>query len=306
MEQYEADLILDLGAELGEGPTWDADGERLMMVEINRNKVHFVIPGASLDKVETIDVGEPVGAVAPRESGGFVAAAESGFVLYGADGEVELRVPVEEDKPSNRLNDAKCDPRGRLWAGSVARQMQPDAALYRFDPDHSVHRILDGITVSNGLDWSPDESTFYYVDTVVRGIDAFDFDVERGTISNRRRFADLPAEYGAAPDGLAVDSEGCVWVAGPLGGTVLRFSPEGELIGRVELPVTQVTSCGFGSPGGADLFITTSAEDYSPAFAESVGISAAELEEMSAEAHRGALFRVTPEVPGLVPKPFAG
>jgi sugar lactone lactonase YvrE len=285
------ELLLDAQAELAEGPFWDAATERLLWVDILPGVVHRCDDTGG--RTEDRAFGPTVGAAVPRATGGLVLAAGDGFVLLDEDGEVERRIPVEADRPGTRMNDAACDPAGRLWAGSMVEdQSAPDAALYRLDADGTVARVLTGITVSNGTGWSPDGSTMYYVDSPTGGVDRFDFDVDAGTLRGRRRLADVPTADGD-PDGLCVDETGCLWVAVWGAGQVRRYTPDGALDTIVEVPATQTTSCAFGGPGLRQLFITTAR----------VGLTAQERAE---QPYAGALFVCEPGTAGSVTPTFAG
>ena len=185
-----------------------------------------------------------------------------------------------------RVCSIACDPDGRFYCGSMAYEKQAGAgALYRLDPDRSVHVVLANVTVSNGLDWSPDGSLTYYNDTDTRRVDVFDYDRDAG-LNSRRPFVDA----GARPDGLTVDAEGGVWVALSDAGAVRRYTAEGALDDVIELPVTKVTACTFGGARLDELFITTSREGLEP----------------TAEPAAGSLFRAVPGVSGLAVREFAG
>lgn len=291
MRTLTTELLLDAQAELAEGPFWDAASERLLWVDILPGVVHRCDDTGS--RTEDRVFGPTVGAAVPRAGGGLVLAAGDGFVLLDEDGEVERRIPVEADRPGTRMNDAACDPAGRLWAGSMVEdESAPDAALYRLDADGTVARVLTGITISNGTGWSPDGSTMYYVDSPTGGVDRFDFDVDAGTIRGRRRLADVPTADGD-PDGLCVDETGCLWVAVWGAGQVRRYTPDGELDTIVEVPATQTTSCAFGGPGLRQLFITTAKVGLSP-------------QERADQPHAGGLFVCEPGTAGAATRSFAG
>jgi sugar lactone lactonase YvrE len=184
------------------------------------------------------------------------------------------------------MNEGACDPDGRFYCGSMAYDKRPGtSALYRLDPDGSVRVVLEGVTVSNGLDWSPDGSLAYYNDTDTHRTDVFDYDMDSG-LSGRRLFVEIPGR----PDGLTVDAEAGVWVALSDGGQVRRYTAEGVLDAVIELPVTKVTACAFGGSQLDQLFITTSRE----------GLAA------SSEPQAGSLFRAVPGVTGLPVRDFAG
>jgi sugar lactone lactonase YvrE len=262
-----AELLVDARATIGEGPVWDDRSERLLWVDIAAGLVHRLDP--STGQSSTLDVGQPVGSVAPAEDGGLVAAVRDGFALFAPGSGIMSRLlPVERALTANRMNDGKCDSWGRFWAGTMAVGHTPGAGtLYRLEKtagDYTVEPMLSGITVANGLDWSPDNRLMYYIDSATQRIDVFDFDEERGSLTNRRVFAAIAAADGL-PDGMTVDAEGHVWVALFRGAKVRRYRPDGEIDLEVKVPVTLVTSCAFGGAHGQDLFITTARHRLTPA-----------------------------------------
>jgi len=200
--------------------------------------------------------------------GGYVLAAADGFRLVGADGTpggAPLRPPGMA--AGVRFNDGACDPSGRFWAGTVARDRRPGAgALYRLDPDGQITVVLDGVTESNGLGWSPDGGTFYFIDSGEPRprIRAFPCDLAAGTLGAPRDLVQPPPEQGI-PDGLIVDAAGCVWVAFWGGHAVRRYSPAGELLAELPVPVSQPSCPALGGPDLADLYVTTAWEDMAPA-----------------------------------------
>ena len=275
-----------VAAELGEAPVWDAARGELVWVDIDRGLVHRRSHGRA---DVTIDVGQPVGCAVPRAGGGLALALRDGFALSpAAGGPPRLVAPVERDRADTRMNDGACDSRGRLWAGTMSlRGDTRSAALYRLDPSLRVTRVLPGISVSNGIGWAPDEATLYHVDTPRRRIDVYDFDAVSGTIASRRAVIPVDAELGS-PDGLAVDAEGGIWVALWGGSAVQRYSAEGALDGRIDLPVTHVTSCCFGDPDLGTLYVTTARR------------------QAAHEPLAGVMFACRPGVSGLAATPFAG
>jgi sugar lactone lactonase YvrE len=302
----QAELVTDVGARHGEGPLWHPVDRTLDWVDLGAGLLHRTDPvtGAT----GTIDVGSPLGAFAPRERGGFVLAVEQGFALL-EDGEVRLVAPVDHAPGhATRMNDGKCDPRGCFWAGSMAYDVEPaHAALYRLDPALRATRVLDGVTISNGLEWSDDGRTLYYVDSLagasywdvaeVRaqpGVDVFDCDPVTGALSARRRLFDVvtdPPDGIAVPDGMTRDAEGCFWVAVHGAGEVRRYDPSGALRAVVELPTPYPTSVAFGGDDLDVLYVTSM-------HAEPRAVRRSELD--------GALFRVRPGVRGRPPRLFAG
>lgn len=237
-------------ARVGEGPVWDATAGVLHWVDILAGRLHTsdLATGAT----RTRELPTLLGAAAPRAGGGFVAAVAEGFAEVGEDG-MRVRQPVLAD--GIRMNDAKCDPAGRFWAGSTALDFAPGrGALHVLEPDWSTRVVLDGLTQPNGLGWSPDGTTFYLVDTAERELSAF----TAGSVAGRR----LVRRFGAdeVPDGLCVDAAGCLWVALWGGSRVLRLSPEGEVLTTLPVPAAQPTSCAFAGPG-LDVLCVTSARE---------------------------------------------
>ena len=243
-------------AALGEGPCWVPAEGALYWTDIPAGRVHRL---ATDGTHSSWDTGQPAGAIAPRAGGGLALAAKDGFwALDPATGELALLAHVEADVHDNRMNDGACDAAGRFFAGTMAEDESPGAGtLYRLGPDHDVTPILAGVSVSNGIGWSLDESRMYYVDSPTRGVDVFDYDAASGSIGNRRLFASIGGGERVIPDGLAVDADGCVWVALWGGAALVRYRHDGRPIQTIEIPAAHVTSCAFGGPDLATLYITT-------------------------------------------------
>jgi sugar lactone lactonase YvrE len=285
-----AELAVDARADLGEGPAWDAAAGRLIWVDITRSVIHELFPDG---RSRAREVPEHVGAAVPRTRGGLLLAIRSGFATLADDGSVSVIASVEADDDSTRMNDGKCDPQGRFWAGTMAYAETPGAgSLYRLDPGGAVHRVLTGVTISNGLGWSPDGKVMYYTDTATGGVDTFGFDAASGALTGRRRLITVDPADGS-PDGMTVDDEGCLWVALWGGGAVRRYRQDGTLDAVIPLPASKVTSCAFGGQDGGDLYITTAAGGLSPG-------------RRAAEPHAGGVFRCRPGVTGPPATPFAG
>jgi sugar lactone lactonase YvrE len=269
-------------AHHAEGPVWSASWGGLRWVDMLAGDVLSLHADGSVGRRH---VGAVAAALRPRRGGGAVIAVERGFALEEPDCSLTRLDPVWADE-SVRMNEGGCDPAGNFYCGSMAYDQTPGAgALYRLDRDGTVQRVLDQVTVSNGLEWSPDGSLAYYDDTETHRTDVFDWSPETG-LTERRPFV----RYGQdeLPDGLTVDAEGGVWVAFYGGSAVRRYSPEGRLDAVVELPTPQVTACTFGGPELDELYITTSAQNR-------VGDPLA-----------GSLFRVIPGVRGRPVREFAG
>ena len=224
----EVELVLDARADLGEAPSWDADARLLIWVDITNGLVHRFDPETARDEV--FEIGQPVGAAVPTSSGRFALAANSGFLfLDPATGEIDQIAELEAPEPGTGMNDGKCDPAGRFWAGTKDTGGHgPVGALYRLDTEKQLTRVVTGVTISNGLGWSPDARTMYYIDSATYRIDAFDYDVTSGAVSNRRPHVEIPRPWGL-PDGMTVDEEGFLWVAFWGGSAVRRLAPDGRV-----------------------------------------------------------------------------
>jgi sugar lactone lactonase YvrE len=280
-----ADQVTEPVAYHGEGPVWSERWGGLRWVDMFAGDVLGLRPDGTVTREH---LSELVAALRPRRDGGAVLGVERGFALQDPDGTVEALPELWDDRHV-RMNEGACDPDGRFYCGSMAYDKQPGAgALYRLDPDGSVTVVLEGVTVSNGLDWSPDGSRVYYNDTDTYRTDVFDYDAESG-LTARRPLMVMPADVGR-PDGLTVDSDGGVWVAINRGSAVHRYTPEGDLDAVVEVPARKVTACTFGGAGLDELFITTSREDLEP----------------GEDPLAGSVFRVEPGVRGLPVRDFAG
>ena len=273
----------------GEGPVWHPSFSGVRWVDMHTGDI---LELAGPEDVRRTHVGGVAAAFRPRRGGGIVLAGERGFVLLDAAMQVQRRLPDLWDDPGVRMNEGGADPAGNFWCGSMAYdEREGGGALYRLAPDLSVEKVLDGVTISNGLGFSPDGTRAYYVDTPTRRVDVFDH--RDGTLTARRTAFPI-AEGPGFPDGLTVDAEGCLWVALFAGAAVHRYTPDGELLAAVPLPVAQVTACTFGGPDLDRLYVTTSRE----------GLDA---DARAAQPLAGALFCVDlPGVQGLPVLEFAG
>jgi sugar lactone lactonase YvrE len=286
------EVFADLRADVGEAPHWDERTKSLLFVDLTGGVVfRYDQSGMALG---SFSVGQEVGAVVPRRGGGLVLAVRDGIAVASDTGEgFEITAPVEREISGNRMNDAKCDPAGRLFAGTTAFDFSPrSAALYRVEPDWSFEQIARDVTQSNGLAWSPDGSRMYFIDSATQGVDVFDYDARTGSAGNRRRLVTIDRAHGI-PDGMTADDEGNLWVACFGGAAVRCFSPAGEQLGEVLCPVTQVTSCAFGGPNLADLYVTSAAYRLSPG-------------QLKRQPHAGATFVCRPGAAGLPASSFAG
>jgi sugar lactone lactonase YvrE len=281
-----AEPVGDVVAELGEGPlwnTWGPAGATLQWVDIPGGKLHRTVPSSG--KTVTADLGAPVSAVLPMPDGRVVVSRRDRLIALETDGTERTLARVSLPRAA-RFNDGATDPQGRVWIGSMdTEERSAVGILYRLDPGGVLTPVVTGVTVSNGLGWSPDGSTLYYVDSPTRRIDALDFDPGTGNVAGRRRFADLTSVPGL-PDGLTVDTEGGVWVALHGGGVLHRYGRGGRLDTVVSLPVSRPTSCAFGGPDLADLYVTTASAPLSAA-------------ERAAQPLAGRLLRLRPGPVGI-------
>jgi sugar lactone lactonase YvrE len=247
------DVISNVRCQWGEGPLWW--GNALYFVDIEGRAIHRHDPESG--KVTTWDAGQRVGFIAPRASGGFVVGGDNGLFFFDeTSGAFTPIVDPEVDCRENRFNDGKCAPDGRLFAGTISLARRTGGAmLYRLDVDLSIHEAFGPVTNSNGLAWSADGRTMYYIDTPRRAVLAFDY--QDGVLSNQRT-AFATGHIDASPDGMCIDEEGNLWVAFCHGGCVCCFDPvTGDEIHRIALPCLETTSCVFGGPDFADLYVTT-------------------------------------------------
>jgi sugar lactone lactonase YvrE len=281
----QAELIIDSNYELAEGPVWHEGA--LYWVDIKAGHLHRWDPRIGTCEHRLVEA--PLGCAVPCAGGLWLVAIGNALGRFDwATGCLDRLVAPEAGQSLNRFNDGKCDLCGRWWIGSMNAMpvKKATAALYCYQGAGICRAALGGLTISNGLGWSPDGSKFFHTDSCTRRIDVYAYDLSSGILGERRTVAHI-AEADGLPDGLAVDVEGHLWVALWGGGAVVRLDGRnGHELGRVPLPVKQVTSCTFGGPALDELFITTAA----------VGLSGP---QRSAQSKAGGLFRVRPGVIGL-------
>ncbi len=278
-------------AVLGEGPVWDDEEEALYWVDIKAPSVHRYVPKTG--STESWPMPEPIGCIARRRQGGFIAGFKSGLAFLDLpSGRIERIGDPEPDHPDNRFNDGKCDSVGRFWAGTMDDgERNATGSLYRVDPDRRWHRMDSGYVVTNGPAFSPNGRTLYHTDSLEGMIYAFDV-APGGSISGKRAFIEIPTDAGC-PDGMTVDVEGYLWVAHYDGWRLTRFRPDGTIERAIELPVARVTSCVFGGPALDTLYVTTA----------SIGLDA---EARAQQPLAGGLFEVHAGTRGLPAPRFAG
>lgn len=285
-------------ARHGEGPVWDDGAGELLWVDIAAGEVRWgrLDPAGGVRDVAVRPVGEPVGAVTPTMSLGWLVAAGGGFRHLAPDGQVSVLLDLAgEGGGRTRMNDAACDRAGRFFAGTMGLDEQPGAgSLYRVDLDGAVSTVLTGLTVSNGIDWSPDDDVLYLADSGTRTVTAFDYDVDLGMLERPRVLLEFADDEPGTPDGLTVDREGHLWIAVWGGGQVRRYSAAGVLEEVVDVRASQTSSCTFVGPTLDILVVSTSTE----------GLSA---RERAAQPDAGRLFTVrVPDVLGRAAFPYRG
>lgn len=266
-------------SELGEGPVWDAAAQKIIWVDILKGNIHWFHPQSN--KFQMFQTGQMVGAVAIRKAGGLVAALQNGFAEISLEkGTVKTITDPEPHLNNNRFNDGKCDPAGRFWAGTMGMSGDTGAGnLYTLEQHLSVSVKIKGVSCSNGMAWSPDHATFYYIDTPTRQVTAYDYDISTGSINNKRTIITVPEEYGY-PDGMTIDAEGMLWIALWNGWGVERWDPyTGQLLHRILLSASKITSCTFGGGSLEDLYITSARTGLTE-------------QELAAQPLAGALFVV--------------
>lgn len=282
----DAEQLTDPVAHHAEGPVWFPDPGELRWVDMLAGDVLSLGADGAISRR---DVGTIAAVVRPRVRGGFIVGVERGFALDDGDGSPLRTLPELWQDSGVRMNEGGCDPDGRFYCGSMAYDQATGAgSLYRLSPDGSVNVVLDSVSVSNGLEWSPDGTRAYYNDTPTQRVDVFDYSTEQG-LHNRRPLVTISSDDGS-PDGLTVDADGGIWVALFGGSAVHRYSPDGILDHVVSVPASQVTACTLGGASMDTLFITTSADG---------------LPE-GKEPLAGSVFQLPHAAPGRPVRPFQG
>lgn len=291
-DRPEVTCVLDARAELGECPVWSAEEQALYWVDVRAPALHRLDVGTGA--TATWPLPRRVGSFGLRESGGAVLALEDGFHLLDLGTGALTFHTGPERVPGTRFNDGKVSPEGRFWAGTMDERTlsRPVGALYRLDPDGSLHRMVDGLVVSNGLAWSADGLTMFHSDSKAQVIWTYDYDPERGTVTNRRVLA-RPGEAVGRPDGGATDVQGCYWSAGISAGVLNRWAPDGRLDRSIPLPCSNPTMPCFGGPDLRTIFVTSLRHDLP-------------TDVLAARPLSGGVFAVRVDVPGVPVARFAG
>uniref|UniRef100_A0A8C5P9A7 Regucalcin n=1 Tax=Leptobrachium leishanense TaxID=445787 RepID=A0A8C5P9A7_9ANUR len=299
MTSINIECVVNERYRIGESPVWEEKEGVLVYVDITGQKVCRWSPKTK--QTESVSVEAPVGSLGLRKSGGYVLAMGTSFsALDWKDKKVTTLACVDEDKPNNRFNDGKVDPNGRFLAGTMSQEIRPavvernQGSLYTLFPDHTVLKHFDMVDISNGVDWSLDHKTLYYIDSLSYAVDALDYDVRTGKSSNRRHVYKLEEGEGI-PDGMCIDAEGKLWVACYNGGRVIRIDPQtGKRLQTVKLSVDKTTSCCFGGADYSEMYVTTACDGM-------------DEEQRQRQPQSGGIFKITGlGVKGIPPNEFAG
>ncbi len=280
------ELVVDSKSDLGEGAIWNYKTEELFWIDINGKILNIYNPKTGNNK--EMFTGQMIGTVVPCATGSVLVALKDG--IYSLDpftGTKKLIVNPEADFPNNRFNDGKCDPSGRFWVGTMSMNDEMEAgALYRLDSDSSIHKMIENVSISNGIAWSPDTTKMYYIDTPTQKVMAYDYDNETGEITNPKVAVDVSPDLGS-PDGMTIDADGNLWIALWGGSAVGCWNPEtGELVKKIDVPAKNVTSCAFGDKDLGTLYITTARTNTSE-------------EELRKYPKAGGVFKTNPGVKGV-------
>jgi L-arabinonolactonase len=287
---YTIERVLDCENHLGEGPIWDVEAGKLFWVDgtgrrVGKPAIWRYDPRDG--KVENWRLDRDVGAMVLGRDRNAVLALDDGFYFFDfTTGKTELIGLVDAEQPRTRLNDGKCDRRGRFFAGGMDdKEELKICGLWRLDPDLSITKVDGGIICSNGPCWSPDDETFYFADTFQEEIWAYDYDLATGLPSSRRLFASTKDDAGVA-DGSTVDAEGYLWNAQLISGDLVRYAPDGTVDRRISMPVKNITSVNFGGPNLDEIYVTSMARVKHPAVHDHFAV------EAKPQFGAGSLFRI--------------
>ena len=293
MAAPEPHVVIAARNQIGESPIWNAPEQALYWVDVE-GKLIQRWPGRD-NTIQRWQLEEPVGCIGLRERGGLVAASRTGFFFLDVEtGKTTSIGDPEAHLPDNRFNDGKVDRRGRFWAGTrnFRDHSKTSGALYRLDPDLSMHRMEEGLVCPNGMAWSPDNRLMYLCDTWAHNIFVYEFNADEGTIRNRKLFRTLPKSEGF-PDGLTVDAEGYIWNAHYDGWRIIRYAPDGKVDRVIRMPVQHVTSLTFGGKDCGTLYVT------------SASLRLSEVERLR-QPIAGHVFALDTEVKGIPEPRFSG
>ena len=284
--EMEAELEFETMALLGEGAFWNHKTQELYWVDIEDKKFNIYNPSSVTNR--SISMPSLIGTVVPYQENEAVVALLDG--IYKVDlqtEELNILSDVESNMPENRFNDGKCDPNGNLWVGSMHfEQSRPNASVYKINEQGETVKMIDSVTISNGIVWTKDAKTMYYIDTPTGNIMGYDYDNKTSTVSNGRIAVKVEEDLGY-PDGMAIDENDMLWVGMWNGNAVAHFDPRsGKLVSKILVPAHNVTSCAFGGENLDILYITTSSLDMTE-------------EEQEAFPMAGSIFIAKPGVKGV-------
>lgn len=281
-----AELEYKIEAALGEGALWDYKNKVLYWIDIEGKSLYIYNPTNKTNRI--IEMPSRIGTVVPVDSTTVLSALEDGVYKTNIESGIsELFVDMRKQLVDRRLNDGKCDPKGRFWVGSMhMQQKKGEAQLYTISPNSHLEMKIDSVTISNGIVWTADKTKMYYIDTPTSEIKSYNYDNSTGHISNAQLAVRIPDSLGY-PDGMTIDNEGMLWVGMWNGNAVLRFDPNtGKILQKIEVPAHNVTSCAFGGEELDILYITTARVDMSK-------------EELHSYPLSGSLFKVKTGVKGV-------
>ena len=254
---YFVELVVNHFCQLGEGPVWDDGRKRILWIDIKKGEIHQFFPASG--RFKTFSISQMVGSIALHEDEKMLAALQNGIAIVDLETEtIQTIIDPEKDIAGNRFNEGKCDPAGRFWAGTMSLTEEHHAgSLYVMHNDYTIEKKISGVTISNGIAWSIDHQTIYYIDTPTLQVVSFDYDLTSGNISNKKVIIKI-SEADGYPDGMTIDTNGMLWVAHWGGWKITRWDPfNGKQLLQIDIPVSQVTSCTFGGDGLKDLYITS-------------------------------------------------
>ncbi len=287
LKTMQAELVYPISSTLGEGAFWNYKTNELLWIDIEQQQLHVFNPSTNTNK--TIQMPAKIGTVVPSEDGNtaIVALSDGIYKVNMITHELTLLSDIESTTIENRFNDGKCDPNGNLWVGSMhLKQEKPNAKLYKVAHNGSATAMVDQVTISNGIVWTKEGTTMYYIDTPTGVIKGYDFDLGNSSISNERVVVTVDPKHGF-PDGMAIDENDNLWVGMWNGNSVAQFNPRtGQLLSKIKVPAHNVTSCAFGGENLETLYITTASIDMNS-------------EERNTYTNAGAIFKVKPGVKGV-------
>lgn len=263
MNPLRLNIVLNYKCLLGEGPVWDAEQKTIIWIDILKGEIHEYSPEEKWHRI--LSVHEMIGSVAVCKDGNLIAALQSGFAfIHRITGEIKRINDPEEHLPDNRFNEGKCDSAGRFFAGTMSlSKKSAQGSFYMLNPNGSVEKKMEKLSIPNGMAWSPDHRIFYHIDSPASKIAFYDHDSKTGDFTAKKTIIEIPKEDGF-PDGMTIDEDGMLWIAHWNGWQITRWNPDtGKKLLRIALPVANVTSCTFGGDDLQDIYITTARANLS-------------------------------------------